>query len=53
MLQHGQSPYPKSLKVKDICHGAVINYRNDRQVLNDVIAAATQTEVHNLRCAEI
>jgi len=46
MQQHGQSPYAKSVKVKVICHGDVVHYRNDkqedRQLLNAVIADHTQ-----------
>ena len=46
MQQHRQSPYAKSVKVKVICHGDVVHYRNDkqedRQLLNAVIADHNQ-----------
>jgi len=41
-----ESPYAKSVKVKVICHGNVVHYRNDkqedRQLLNAVIADHNQ-----------
>jgi uncharacterized protein YqjF (DUF2071 family) len=46
MQPHWQSPYAKSVKVKVICNGDALHYRNDkqedRQLLNAVIADHTQ-----------
>ena len=47
----------KKCKSEGYMTGDVINYRNDRQddrqFLTTVIVRATQTEVHNSRCADI